>query len=342
MAYSGMTTKVRALSGKLLSEENFRELLEQPGVPEAVTFLKQFPEYADILKDTDENRLHRKDVELLLRSSIYRNYSKLYNFASRKQRTFLKTYFMRYEVYFLKLCLTNILDPRDTFLDTHLFEDYFSSHSDLDLRSLVGSRTPAELTEHLKGTPYFHPMDLINRMENPTLFDYETALDLVYSKTLWDTRLKISSAGEAEYLTKVLGTRFDLLNLQWICRAKHFYHMDDATIYAMLLPVKYKLPAAKIRELVETTSPEALEHAVSTTYYAGRYKDLTSETIGALYSQIMKKMLTAECRKDPYSVSSVYNYLYHKEHEVDRLTIALECIRYKLSAGDAIQRLQAR
>ena len=49
MSYSGLTTKIRAMQSRLLKDENFREIVELPNVPAAVTYLKQQPSYAPIL-----------------------------------------------------------------------------------------------------------------------------------------------------------------------------------------------------------------------------------------------------------------------------------------------------
>ncbi len=51
-----------------------------------------------------------------------------------------------------------------------------------------------------------------------------------------------------------------------------------------------------------------------------------------MYAAIMKHILSSESRQDPYSVATIYSYLYHKEHEVNRLIIALECVFVTVSA----------
>ena len=51
---------------------------------------------------------------------------------------------------------------------------------------------------------------------------------------------------------------------------------------------------------------------------------------------IMKHILLGETRKDPYSAACIYCYFYHKEHEIDRLTTVLECIRYGISPDDTM------
>ena len=37
----------------------------------------------------------------------------------------------------------------------------------------------------------------------------------------------------------------------------------------------------------------------------------------------------------------LYSYMYHKEHEVNRLTIAIECVRYGVAADEALQYIRS-
>ena len=48
--YSGLTTKVRAMSGKLLAQEDFLQLGSLKSVPEVIAFLKKKPSYAFFLE----------------------------------------------------------------------------------------------------------------------------------------------------------------------------------------------------------------------------------------------------------------------------------------------------
>ena len=75
------------------------------------------------------------------------------------------------------------------------------------------------------------------------------------------------------------------------------------------------------------------------TYYAKRYDSFKVDTLESMYAAIMKHILSSESRQDPYSVATIYSYLYHKEHEVNRLIIALECVRYRISADEAMQHI---
>ena len=58
--YSGLTTKVRAMSGALLSKEDFDQISTLGNVPEVVAWLKKKPSYGKVLGNENENTMHRQ------------------------------------------------------------------------------------------------------------------------------------------------------------------------------------------------------------------------------------------------------------------------------------------
>ena len=55
LSYSGLTTKIRAMQSRLLTDDQYRELAELKSVPQAVTYLKQQPAYEAILDSLSEH-----------------------------------------------------------------------------------------------------------------------------------------------------------------------------------------------------------------------------------------------------------------------------------------------
>lgn len=337
LSYSGLTTKIRAMQGHLLNDRNFREIVELPDVPSAVSYLKQQPSYAELFQGLEETELHRGQIEQLLHLAVYRDFSKLYRFSNLEQRKFLSSYFKRYEVAILKECLNKIFDRRDVSLNLSIYQDFFNRHSQLDLALVTSSSSPEELISNLKGTEYYDPLMHLGTIEHPTLFDYEMTLDLYYFCHLWKQREKIARKKDLEELTKAWGSKFDMLNLQWIYRSKQYYHMTAADIYALIIPVHYRLSQAEVQALVEAEDMEAFRQLIGKTYYAKHFEAFSAETMEAMYAQIMKHILSTASRSNPYSLATVYSYLYHKDHEINRLIIALECVRYSISPDEAMQ-----
>lgn len=342
ISYSGLTTKIYAMRSKLLDREKMQEIASLPDVPAVISYLKQQPGYKDILADAAENELHRGQLEPILRETVYRDFNKIYRFANPEQRKFLKIYLMRYEVYFLKQCLGRLMSGKDSPMDLSRFERHFSRHSKLPLRQLTQTTTMEEFLSALSGTTYYVPLKRISESGHAFLFDYEAALDLYYFKLLWNAKDSITDKDGAQELTKILGAKFEMLNMQWIYRCKQYYRMTPTEIYAQLIPIHLHIPFEDVRAMAEADSIKTLETLIRQSYYGKHYAGYDLDTMEANYSRILKTILKKESRRNPYSVATIYSYLYHKEHEVDQLTIALECVRYNLPLENAMAHISQR
>lgn len=336
LSYSGLSTKIRAMQSKLMSEQQYKEIAQLGSVIQIVAYLKKQPGFSDLWADLDENSLHRGDVEKLLVHTIHQNFTKLYRFANPEQRRFMALYFKRYEISVLKDCLRKVFDEGKAQLDLSLFQDFFDRHSKMDLEKLTSSSTVEELVNNLQGSEYYHPLKKLGTDYQPRIFDYGMALDQYYFANIWSVKEKLFKRRDLEEITKAYGNKFDMLNLQWIFRSKKYYHMDPADIYALLIPVHYRLSKNDIASLVEAPDEAEFRKILDTTYYKKRFPELSPENLEELYTLNLKTILETEARKYPHSVIMIYTYLYHKEHEVDRLTTAVECVRYGLSAAEIL------
>ena len=326
------------MQSKLISEAEIQELLQFTSVSHAVAWLKRTPEYAKAWADLDETSIHRGQIEKLLKISIFADFSKIYQFANPEQCKFLDLYSRRYEIRVLKELMTNLFDHRDTDpVDVSPYREFFRRHSKLDLDRLTACTTMDEFINSLKGNEFYVPLSRIQNHDTALLFDYGMALDLYYFSMIWHVRKKLFSGKDLKQITMAYGEKFDMLNLQFISRSKRYFHMTPADIYALLIPVNYKLHKKDIAALVEAETMTAFESLLDRTYYGRRYEKLNSHTLEEMYSSIMKHVLSGESKADPYSVSTIYCYLYHKEHEIDRLTTVLECIRYSITPEDTMR-----
>ena len=339
LSYSGLVTKIRAMQSQLLTDDQYRELAEMTSVPMAVAWLRQKPTYKELLSGQDESTLHRGDVEKHLTNTIYNDYASIYRFANIEQRKFLSLYFKRYEIAILKNCLNKIFDHRDLDLDLDLFKNFFDKHSHMDIELLASSTSLDQFIFNLQGTEYYLPLHRLQEMKEASLFDYETALDLYYFRSIWKVKDKLFKKKDLEQLTAIYGNKFDMLNLQFIHRSKKFFQMTPADIYALIIPIHYKLTKNEIIAMAEAEGDDAFQEILKKSYY-GKHYDLQNNIIlEDVYIYSMKHILSRQVAKQPYGVASMYQYLYLKDHEIRRLTVALECIRYGLTADLAMQHI---
>lgn len=155
LSYSGISTKIRAMQSKLITEDQIQEMLQFTSTSHAAAWLKRTPEYSKTWASLDENSLHRGQIEKLLKASIFDDFSKIYQFASSEQRKFLDLYSRRYEIRVLKELMTNLFDHRDTDpVDLSPYREFFRRHSNLDLMHLQYAKRWTNSSMPLKETNF--------------------------------------------------------------------------------------------------------------------------------------------------------------------------------------------
>ena len=210
LSYSGVSTKIRAMSSHLVTDEQLQEIVRFSDVPQVAAYLKKTPEYAKAWSDLDENNLHRGEIEKLLKKSIFGNFSRIYNFANKEQRKFLALYSKRYEIRVLKEIMTNLFDHRSTDpVDMSPYRDFFLHHSKLDIDRVAGAGNMDEFITALKGNEFYAPLQSVYENGNGLLFDYGMALDLYYFNQIWSVRKKLFKGNDLDEITKALEEKGD-------------------------------------------------------------------------------------------------------------------------------------
>lgn len=195
------------MQAKLLTDEDFRNIAAFHTVTEVAAYLKEHPGYRNVLADMDENRLHRGEIEKLLVQSLYSDYTRLYRFSGMDQKKFLELYLKRYEMNLINYCLRIVFNHYQKPFDLDHKKIFFDKYSDLSIDKLITSGNIGELVENLKGTEYYAPLKRLENAENPTLFDYDLALNLYYFTTMWKKRKKILKHKELEIFTRDAGSK---------------------------------------------------------------------------------------------------------------------------------------
>lgn len=340
MAYSGIVTKVRAMQAKLLTDQDFVDIAGLRSVPEIVEYLKGKPAYTEALNRMDATLYHRRNIEKVLAQSLYADYSRIYRFAGVKQKQFLKGFWKRYEIDLINYCLRIVFNHYDVPFDLDYKKEYFDRYSQISIDKLVTSGNIGELVENLKDTEYYEPLEKLKDSAQATLYDYDMALEQYYFRNAWRKQRKVLNRKEKEVFTRDCGTKIDLLNLEWIYRAKKYYHMLPPDIYAMTIPIHYRITLEEFRALVETPGVEQFVQNLGNTYYS-RYFHASADqaSLERLYKECLHRLYLSDRRRDPYSIATVNTYLFLKEEEIDKLTTALECSRYGLTKRETLEYL---
>lgn len=267
----------------------------------------------------------------MIRRSFYADFSKLYRFSNLEQRAFLDAYFQRYEIICLKNIVRAITGKEEKEADTSDLE-VFDRHSSFPLQQAAAAETMDALITALVGTPYTDVLRNVGTGGKATLFDYEFALDMFYFKNLWKRVRRDLKKEDREAVIQSVGTQIDTLNLEWIYRAKRYYRMDAAKVYALIIPVHYRLKLEEVKRMAEAESIEDMLSCVGATKYGKYFQDMGSIDLERVGTNIQEAVHKALMGHNPYSAACLEVYLYKKEQEVHRIITAMECVRYGLPA----------
>ena len=231
--YSGITTKIRAMQAKLLTEADYENIANLKTVPEVIEYLKEKPAYTKYINRMDTSLYHRGDVEKVLTQSFYDDYTRIFRFVGMEQKKFLKAYWKRYEIDLINYCLRIVFNHYDVPFDIDYKKEIFDKYSQLSVSKLVLSKNVEELIDNLKGTEYYSPLQTLRESGAATLYDYDLTLELYYFSVMWKEEKRLLKGKERDIFIKDYGMRIDLTNIRWIYRAKKYYNMLPPDIYMM-------------------------------------------------------------------------------------------------------------
>ena len=93
--FAALSTKLDAISGRFLQEEDYEALLHKEKVTEVARYLKENTHYASLLADIDPEDVHRGDLNLLLSRKVIEITEKLAHFTSHNYKELMKALLIR-------------------------------------------------------------------------------------------------------------------------------------------------------------------------------------------------------------------------------------------------------
>ncbi len=331
--YAALNTKVRALKAKLLTIEDYKNLIEKKNESEIVAYLKEKTGYSEALEDIDPNEYERDDFEFAIRKTILHDYEKLMHYLTGAAKSVFKTLaFVRYEVEDLKLILRSICRGDDPGAMARRFL-YSKSYTGVNKKELLKAKSAEEFVERLRGTIYYRPLrSLTTEDMEKRQFHMEMNMDYAYFKLLFDHIEKLDPH-DRDILKRQVGVNVDLQNMQFIYRAINFYELSPVEIFNYALPFGYYFKGHKLKTLCSARTPEKYMEEVRKTMYA----PLMERGISDIYmeramSQALYENYTSTGDMD---ISAVIEYYHRVEFEMRDIISITETVRYGIELSEA-------
>ncbi|MDR1208749.1 MAG: V-type ATPase subunit [Clostridiales bacterium] len=338
--YSALSAKLRALSARLLTEDDYRGLAAAKSVRDFAERLfdgNRFDDYTPELREAAAGG--RVTLEKGLLQSLYPSLPGIFMFLrDENARKYLDAVILRYRADIIKGMIRAVFDRRPISDLTPRYSRFLRRRMGVDLDQLAAAQNIPEFLRRLGASEFADAVKNINA-ENPTLFDFETQIDFFCYRTKWDeTRRRLSGANLAS-ARRVNGEEIDMINISHIYRLKNHYELGESIIYSCIAPIQYKLKKSELNALVHAATDAEFADILERSHYRDVF---TGRPLAEIERSVTAGRLRAhleEERRHPFSLAIVTSYLYKKRLEVRNLVTLTECVRYGIGSEPAMRKI---
>jgi vacuolar-type H+-ATPase subunit C/Vma6 len=326
--YFAASSRIRALYGRLLAEEQWRGLLEVNTREEAIHLLESTA-YSEAV--AGGAALPNGLLATRVRTDLVAAYRDVLSFLPPSGRNVVLTMMRRLEVENVKTLLRQHMNEHeDGESRASLYP--LNGKSSLPMAELGEATGLSEVLALLKATPYGPILEgAQDRFEREhSLFPFEVALDLWYWRLLW--RIVRSLSGQDWRAGRqVLGARIDALNVAWSARYYHNYHLSEEEIINYTLPFGWKVDDTAVRHIASGASVREVVNAAGIPVSE---QALEGDSLLVRLEVALTRWFLDRARQQfagfPFHVGLPMALLMLKEAEVDDVVTLIEAKSYGL------------
>ena len=333
-----IVAKARAIYGRRLTEDDYKQLVMKTSVSEVCAYLKNTDRYSKILSSVNERTVHRGQVENLIRRNNFRIYEKLYVYDNKSNDDF-------YTYYLQKVQIKEILNAI-MFINAGKDDDYITSfpaflmaHSEIDLIKLAKANTFDELLGVIKNTRYYKVLKPFAK-NGSTKVDFlacEKALYTDYYKNLLEVIQKSYGKKTAAELRQAILMKVDLYNIMAAFRMRVMFNIEPEKIISAMIPIKNKVSKKQMDELLELKTAKEMAEQMPTLAYFKDIPQIHSGSIEASVRITRGKAFGHLLRKSASAPVIVYALLELLETETQNVTTIIEGVRYSITPDEIEQ-----
>jgi len=334
--FPAINTKTRVLKSRLLSDQDYINLMQMENVVEQVNYLKNNTVYGNVLENIDEFNYDIQQIEINLKRYLILQMEKIIRYFTREYKEFYETLLLRYEVEDLKLYI-RALERKEEIPNVACF---FLKHSTFDCDKLSNVKNIGEFIDGLKGTIYYDILAPYKDEEDPkTTFYMEMNLDRLYFNQLKVKSQKLNRTDKKAF-EEILGENVDLLNIEWIYRGIKFYNLLPEELINYVLPhgleFKYKDLKKMCYSDIDTLKSIVLNSKYSFLFDTRKDVELFMERRIERYLYFKFKKLF---RKGHLNILITIAYFHLLEFEIRDIISMLEAKRYGFTLEETINYL---
>ena len=327
MANNALTAKARAISGKLLTKDEYTTLLHKSSVGAVVAVLKTRPLYSAAFAEAVEGSIHRAQAEALIERSVFDNYMRAARYSTGGKHGIMSFYIKRTEAEQLIKAVAAIASgTQESFMFS--FPEYITDHICFDPMLVAMAKDLPSLAAAHAGTPYRRPLGELLNAEQPDINKIITAINVCYIKWAFEQIDRCAPAGSRALLKDFFLRKADADNLLMCYRTVNAFRLDAESINELLIPYHKRLRRKDINEALKLPDPvpTLLEMFVSERVATAKVSDIPEVNVNASDYRYFRHRLAISGSE----IESLYSLMMLIKTESTNLFRIIEGIRYGL------------
>jgi V/A-type H+/Na+-transporting ATPase subunit C len=329
--YASLSAKIHGMKSRMLTNEDFAQLVNMQNVSEIASYLIENTSYKDTLESINLSDVHRGQIEVLLYNSVIEDSFKIEKQLSGSNKRLFRFFYRKLEIEDVKKMIRTLqmgktLDELD---QTTLF---ISKYSRINFTETLAAKTVVELVESLRNTNFYAILKpLIQGNQTIDVFASEMALDLYYYQKTTKQVNKMLPGKDKELLQEFFGLDQDFKNIMWVYRAIKVYNLSREMKIRYIIPYFYKINLEILTQMIDATNENELLNIIKSTYY-GKVINFDAPFIEVQFLNYMNDYIKGLMKKNEFSIAPCVGYIYIKEMEALNIINIIEGIRYKIDA----------
>lgn len=335
MNFSTVNTKISAMKAKLLSKEDFINIMNLHSVQEVFDYLNDNTSFREVLWDLQGRKVHRNDFERRLYKYKITVVEKLNLYFREDYKDLIHSYMLRYEIENLKLVFEFVRGRKKRQeIEDHFFT--FGKCSNIDFQELIKKDSVLQVLEEIKDTKYYRLILPYAQSEDEKFnFYVEMMLDKYYYHQLIQKAQKLLGDKDKKS-TEILRRRVDLYNLEWIYRGLKYFDMSKEEILNFILDYGYLYNYEKLKDIIyKFNINSALDQFKDTPY---RFLFDCEYDIDLFMERRMDQYLYGKSlslfNNSILSFGKVYAFVELVDFQIKDIISIIESKRYKMSAKE--------
>ena len=271
LSSNAILSKARALYGKCLTKNNYKDLLSCQTVNEVAAYLKSRTVYEKFLSGINESQVHRGQLEAKLKQRLFEDYALLCRYEISVGEHFSQYLILRSEIEQIlhSILLINAGSPEEYIFSLPM---YLVKHSNINLTALSHVKNFDELLKILEHTRYYKVLEQFKPISDEPInyTGIENSLYTYLYGTVFEAIRKYTRGGTSKQLQEIFNTYIDLINFARIVRLKLFYNSSADFIRSCLLPFG-NMSKRTLSELIDSNSADEMNSIFKKTIIGKRY-----------------------------------------------------------------------